>query len=209
MKKAVIFDMDGVLAYTENFYFRRRMNFFNELKIQPPTRKIQDFIGLSNDMIWEILVQKDEKKREYLKEKYLKYSKEHMINFKEVLNPSTKEVFSKLKDKNIKIAIASSSEKHDILRMIKECKLDNYIDFLISGEECKKSKPDPEIYIETLVALDLSSTDALAMEDSTVGIRAAKSAGLMVGALVQKDYYVDQSKADFQINDLIEVIEKI
>lgn len=207
MKKAVVFDMDGVLAYTENFYFNRRMNFFDELKIEPSTRKIQDFIGLSSDMIWEMLVPSDEKKREDLKEKYLEYSKDHEVNFKEVLNHSTKEVLSKLKDKNIKIAIASSSGKHDILRMIKECEIYNHIDFVISGEECRKSKPDPEIYIQTLRALNLSPKDVLVVEDSTLGIRAVKSAGLMVAALVQKDYYIDQSEADFQINDLIEVID--
>lgn len=201
--------MDGVLAYTENFYFKRRMNFFDELKIEPTTRKIQDFIGLSSNMIWEMLIPKDEKKRELFKEKYLKYSKEHKINFLEVLNPSTKEVFSKLKEKNIKIAIASSSGKQDILRMVKECELDNYINFMISGEECKKSKPDPEIYIKTVKALDLLSTEVLVVEDSTLGIRSGKSAGLMVGALVPKDYYMDQSEADFQINDLIEVINMI
>lgn len=209
MKKAVIFDMDGVLAYTENFYFNRRMSFFDELKIEPPTRRIQDFIGSSSDMIWEMLVPKDEEKREELKEKYLKYSKDHEVNFKKVLNPSTKEVFKKLKNKNVKIAIASSSGKDDILRMIKECELDDYIDFVISGEECKKSKPDPEIYIETLTALDVSPTDVLVVEDSTLGIRAAKSAGLTVGALAQKDYNIDQSEADFQINDLSEIINKI
>lgn len=209
MKKAVIFDMDGVLVFTENFYFKRRMNFFDKLKIEPPTRKIQDFIGLSSDMIWEMIEPKDEKKREHLKEEYLNYSKEHKINFLEVINPSIKEVFKKLKNKNVKVAIASSSGKDDILRMIKECELDDYIDFVISGEECKKSKPDPEIYIEALKSLDVSPTDVLAIEDSTLGIRAAKSAGLMVGALMQNDYNIDQSEADFQISDLSEIIDKI
>lgn len=209
MKKAVIFDMDGVLAFTEDFYFKRRMNFFDELKVEPSTRKIQDFIGSSSDMIWEMLVPNDEKKREDLKEKYLKYSKDHEVKFLEVLNPSTKEVFHKLKEKNIKIAIASSSGKKDILRMTKDCEFDDYIDFVISGEECTKSKPDPEIYIETLKALNLSAKDVLVIEDSTLGIRAAKSAGLTVGALVPKDYHIDQSEADFQINDLIEVIGKV
>ncbi len=201
--------MDGVLAYTEKFYFRRRLDFFDELKIETPSRKIQDFIGLSSDMIWEMLVPNDEKKREDLKEKYLRYSKKHEVNFLDVLNPCAKEVLRKLKERNIKIAIASSSGKQDILRMIKECELDNYIEFFISGEECRRSKPDPEIYIETLDTLNLSSKDALVVEDSTLGIKAAKSAGIMTLALVQKDYYVDQSEADFKINDLIEVIDKI
>lgn len=208
MRKAVIFDMDGVLVYTEQFYFNRRMKFFDELKIEPFTRKIQDFIGLSSNMIWEMLIPGDIEKREILKEKYLNYSKKNEVNFLKVLNPSAKEVLSKLRDKNIKIAIASSSRKSDISKMIKDCKLNDYIDFIISGEECEKSKPDPEIYIKAVKALDFLAEEIIVVEDSTLGIRAAKAAGLSVIALVQKEYYIDQSEADFQINDLIEVIKK-
>jgi HAD superfamily hydrolase (TIGR01509 family) len=209
LKQGVIFDMDGVLVDTEKFYFRRRMNFFDELQRKPATRKIQDFIGLTNEMIWKTLIPEDEKERKILKEKYVNYSKEHEICFSDVLNHSVKEVLSQLKDKNIKIAIASSSEKKDILRMIEECELNDYIDFVISGEECAESKPDPEIYIKAVKALDLLSTEVLAVEDSVLGIRAAKLAGLTVGALVQSDYYIDQSEADYQINDLIELVARI
>lgn len=209
MKQAVIFDMDGVLVDTESFYFRRRMKFFDELKIEPATRRIQDFVGLTNEMIWEILIPKDNEKRNILREKYVNYSKEHEVCFLEVLNPSVKDVLSKLKDKKIKIAIASSSEKKEILRMIKECGINEYIDFLISGEECTESKPNPEIYIKAVKALGLLQTEVVAVEDSVLGIRAAKLAGLTVGALVQKDYYIDQSEADYKINDLIELIEQI
>lgn len=209
MKQAVIFDMDGVLVDTESFYFKRRMKFFDELKIEASTRKIQDFIGLTNQMIWKMLVPIDVEKRKILKEKYVNYSKEHEVCFSEVLNPSVKEVFSKLKNKNIKIAIASSSEKKEILRMIEECELNSYIDFTISGEECTQSKPNPEIYIKAVKALNLLQIEALAVEDSVLGICAAKLAGLTVGALVQKDYYIDQSEADYEIDDLIELIARI
>ncbi|CUU50899.1 HAD hydrolase-like protein [Clostridium beijerinckii] len=75
MKKAVIFDMDGVLVYTEQYYFNRRMKFFDELGIEPLTRKIKDFIGLSSDMIWEMLIPEEKEKRERLEKEYLKYSK--------------------------------------------------------------------------------------------------------------------------------------
>jgi HAD superfamily hydrolase (TIGR01509 family) len=209
LKKAVVFDMDGVLVDSEQFYFKRRMKFFDELKIEPATRKIQDFVGLSNDMIWEMMIPEDKEKRKILKEKYFNYSKEHEVYFPEVLKSSVKEVFSKLKDKNIKIAIASSSEKDEILRMTKECELDSYVDFVISGEECTKSKPDPEVYIKAVKVLGLLPTEALAVEDSILGIRAAKLAGLNVAALVPRDYHMDQSEADYRINDLVELIERI
>lgn len=209
LKKAVVFDMDGVLVNTEHFYFNRRMKYFDELKIEPTTRKIQDFIGLTNEMIWEILVPKDEERRNTLREGYANYCREHAVYFPEVLNPSVKEVFSKLKDKNMKIAIASSSEKSEILRMLEECELNKYVDFVISGEECRKSKPDPEIYIKAVKVLGLLAAEALAVEDSILGIRAAKSAGLTVGALVPRDYYIDQSEADYQISGLTELLEQV
>ncbi|WP_081300601.1 HAD family hydrolase [Clostridium beijerinckii] len=209
MKKAVIFDMDGVLVNTESFYFKRRMKFFDELKIEPDTRKIEDFIGSTNGMIWEMLVPNDDEKRNILKEEYSKYCKEHEVCFQEILNPSVKEVIRELKDRNIKIAIASSSERKEILRMVEECGIASCIDFVISGEECTQSKPDPEIYIRAIKALELLETEVLAVEDSALGIRAAKAAGLTVAALVAKDYYIDQSEADYKVNDLIEIISKL
>lgn len=72
MKQAVIFDMDGVLVNTESFYFKRRMKFFDELKIEPATRKIEDFIGSTNGMIWEMLVPDDDEKRKYFKRRIFK-----------------------------------------------------------------------------------------------------------------------------------------
>ena len=63
LKKAVIFDMDGVLIDSEKFYFNRRMKYFDEIGIEPASRKLIDFVGLSDSMIWEKLVPKDEEKR--------------------------------------------------------------------------------------------------------------------------------------------------
>jgi beta-phosphoglucomutase-like phosphatase (HAD superfamily) len=91
------------------------MKFFDKIKIEPLTRKIQDFIGLGGDMIWKMLIPENEKIREYLKEKYFNYCKENEICFSKVFNPSAREVFSKLSDMNIKIAIASSLGKQDVL----------------------------------------------------------------------------------------------
>ncbi|NRT79099.1 HAD family hydrolase [Clostridium beijerinckii] len=209
MKQAVIFDMDGVLVDTESFYFKRRMKFFDDLKIEPATRKIEDFIGSTNGMIWERLVPDDDEKRNILKEEYSKYCKEHEVCFQEILNPSVKEVIRELKDRNLKIAIASSSERKEILRMVEECGIASCIDFVISGEECVQSKPDPEIYIRAIKALELLETEVLAVEDSALGIRAAKAAGVTVAALEPRDYYINQSEADCKVNDLIEIISEI
>lgn len=89
--------MDGVLINSEYFYFKRRMDFFDSLGIEPATRNFKDFVGLSDRMIWEKLVPNDFIKRKLLKEKYIKYREINKIEFKKVLNNSVEYVFMELK----------------------------------------------------------------------------------------------------------------
>lgn len=209
MKKAVIFDMDGVLIDSETFYFNRRMEFFNSIGIEPATRKFKDFVGLSDKMIWETLVPYDEKKRIELKAGYVEYRTKNKIDFNKVVNPSSQYTMKRLKKMNIKIGIASSSEKKEILRMMAECNLGQYVDFVISGEECLESKPSPEIYIRAIEALGILDKDVIAVEDSTLGIASAKAANIEVAALFQKACNLDQSQADYSIKNLKEIIELV
>ena len=209
LKKAVIFDMDGVLIDSEKFYFNRRMKYFDEIGIEPASRKLIDFVGLSDSMIWEKLVPKDEEKRKKLKAGYIEYRRINKIKYKEVFNPSAKAVIEELSKRKIKIAIASSSEKKEIYRMIQECNLEKYIEFYISGEECERSKPCPEIYLKALGSLGVDKEEALAIEDSSLGIEAGKAAELKVIALEQEDCTIDQSKADYKIKDLKEILDII
>lgn len=199
--------MDGVLIDSEMFYFNRRMTFFDSIGIEPGTREFKNFIGLSDNRLWEFLVPDDETKRKELKEKYFNYRKKNSIDFIKVLNKSAKYVITKLKSKDIKVAIASSSEKKEILRMVKECELDQFIDFIISGEECSESKPNPEIYNKATKALGLSPKEVIAIEDSELGIAAAKAANIEVIALEQGYETIDQSEAKYIIKDLAELLD--
>lgn len=199
--------MDGVLIDSEMFYFNRRMAFFDSIGIEPGTREFKNFIGLSDKGLWEFLVPDDETKRKELKERYFNYRKKNSIDFMKVLNKSAKYVITKLKSKDIKVAIASSSEKKEILRMVKECELDQFIDFIISGEECSESKPNPEIYNKATKALGLSPKEVIAIEDSELGIAAAKAANIEVIALEQGYETIDQSEAKYIIKDLAELLD--
>lgn len=210
MIKAVIFDIDGVLVESEEFYMNRRMKFFKELNIIPGSTDINDFIGGNLDKNWEILVPNNEKLRKKLKDQYFKeFEPNNKIDFLKYSRRNLLKVFKFLKNRKIKIALASAGSVKNITAFIKSLNLEEYIEFFISGEKCLKNKPNPEIYIKSVKKLGLAKKEILVVEDSKAGIEAAKNAGLTVLAFKITKYIVDQSLADYKIADLEEIFEFI
>lgn len=210
MIKAVIFDIDGVLVNSEEFYFKRRMNFFKENNMTPGSSDINDFVGSNVIKIWQTLVPDDEKLREELKTSYLAdYEKNHQIDFRKYSRENLKEIFQQLQDKRIRIALASAGNRYIIQKFIDDMDLGQYVEFYESGEDCKNNKPDPEIYLNSIKKLNLANEEIIVVEDSTLGIKAAKDANLKVIAFRPSNYYLNQDQADYQINDLIEVLNYI
>lgn len=204
MVKAVIFDMDGVLVETEAYYFKRRMAFLKEKNIEPLSKKMEDYIGLDNKSIWDRLLG-DVPLREDLYEEYVSFRENNPTEFQVLLRKDVPDVFERLTESGVRIAIASSSERPDIERMLDQCSLHKYIDCYLSGEDCQKTKPDPEVYLKALHELALPKEECVVVEDSAIGIEAAKGAGLFVFAMAPGAHSMDQSGADRKINSLSEI----
>ena len=84
-------------------------------------------------------------------------------------------------------------------------------DAVVSGEQFKESKPNPEIYLYTIKELNVNKDEAIIIEDSSKGILAANRAGIKVLALKDDKFGLDQSQADIiidELNDIIKLIEK-
>lgn len=202
MTFGVIFDMDGVLIDSEEFYFERRLNYLASQGVQPNSQEIQDFVGQTEQVIWERLITKDMQLRKKLYEGYRDYQQEHPIDYSQVLKLDVREVIQKLKENKYSLAIASSSKRREIFRMLSATDLLPFFDFVISGHELVHSKPHPEIYQRAFT--ELSCESAVAVEDSKTGIQSAKAAGLYTFA-VKQSFDVDQKQADQLISSLSEL----
>ena len=203
MTIGVIFDMDGVLVETEEFYFQRRMNFFKERGLTPGSHDLLDFVGKTDQGIWEMLVPEDEGLRHELKRAYLDYRETHPIDYIQALRPGTREVLAQLAHKQIPVGLASSSARFEIQRMLRDNQLADSFAYVISGEELAESKPHPEIYQKAMAALGCDTY--VAVEDSPLGIKSAVAAGAYTVALAQS-FPLDQSEADVVIADLSQLI---
>lgn len=127
------------------------------------------------------------------------------------MKPGVVELLEFLKEKNIKIALASSTRSAVVIQELTDAGLIGYFDFVIGGDMVTNSKPSPEIFLKACEALGVAPENAFGIEDSFNGIRALYSAGMqviMVPDLVQPDEEI-RNKADYVLESLVEVKKEL
>ena len=209
--KGIIFDMDGVLVDSEQFYYQRRKDFLIEYDLTIDHLPIQLMIGADMRSLWDLLLQgkEFEHDKSWLNEKYQEYKKNHPINYTELIDQEAKQILRFLKRKKFKVGLASSSSKEVIDEVLKIDQLSSYFDIVVSGTQFEKSKPEPDIYLYAVAELGLEPKECIAVEDSERGILAAKRAGLTVWALEDTQFNMDQSQAHRTITELSDICKII
>lgn len=98
---------------------------------------------------------------------------------------------SRLHAEGYKIAVCSNSIRASIEMMMKKSALLPYIDRIISNQDVKKGKPDPEMYQKAIAAFNLTPKECLILEDNENGIKAARASGanvLVIGTVADTNY---------------------
>lgn len=206
MVKGVIFDMDGVLVDSEPFYHAQRLEYLRRMDYAP--RDTIHRVGSNEPEIWAALVPESEHLRQELLMGYHAFRQLHPTPYASLLNPGALELLAELRRRGIKTGIASSSVWESVDQMLETTGASFYIDHAVSGEDCAAYKPDPEVYLKALDALELKPDEAIAVEDSPTGIAAARNAGLKVYALRQQyEPPMDQSAATAVIENLKDILK--
>jgi HAD superfamily hydrolase (TIGR01509 family) len=84
---------------------------------------------------------------------------------------------SRLKAEGYRLAVGSNSVRPSIEMMLYHAKLTQYFEFMLSNEDVRKAKPDPEIYLKSMEKMDLLPEECLIVEDNENGIKAAVASG--------------------------------
>ena len=173
--KAIITDFDGTLvdtidantaAYKETFIILGLP--FNEEKYRAAYGLRLDLMMKEQD-IDQSLVEVVRKKKAEI---YPNYFYKIKVN-KDLLN------FIKYsKSQGLKICIASTAAKASLINVLNYLNITELFDFIISGEDVKEGKPDPEVYLKALEKCGCKPDEAIAFEDSLVGIKSASAAGI-------------------------------
>lgn len=218
MLKALIFDIDGVIAETESFYYKAFQEVFVPYNITISLDYHKSFLGFS---IRENIVQiKDDFGIDIDIEEYINKLNEVYDSLLDKTrlepNPGLEEILNWSKKKNIPLGICSSSKRNlaeKVLSTVFEGMhinelFSDYFNAIVTGDDGKRRKPYPDLYIETLKRLGQKSDECVTIEDSGCGITAAKDAGLRtVGLLTPFNSPAELSDADKTASSLNEIVK--
>jgi len=213
MIKAVIFDMDGVLIDSEGIYLNYQLDFARTKNPAVKMEQLYPMVGATKKDSWEVVERAVDNGQtwEELREEFRKRDIYQEIDYRELYRKEATQVLAFLKKEGYRLALASSTHLELVERVLEENGISGYFETVVSGNQFKKSKPDPEIYLHTARCLGVKPKECMAVEDSTIGITAAHRAGMKIAAIIDERYGFDQSLADYrlaQVKDVLEAVKK-
>jgi beta-phosphoglucomutase len=213
-KKALIFDLDGVIVDTAKFHYLAWKQLANELGIDFNEEQNEQLKGVSRVTSLEIILKigkiqlNEERKTELLEEKnkqYLKYIAKMGNN--EIL-PGIKDLLLYLKDKNIPFALGSASKNARLILKILD--LNDLFDAIVDGNDVKIAKPNPDVFLFAANKLNKNPKDCIVIEDALAGIQAANNAQMTSVGIGDKKILNEADYVLQNTNELtIDFIEKL
>ena len=192
--EALIFDVDGTLAETEELH-RQSFNLtFQQFKLdwhwdpelygkllqttggkERIMRYVADYVPGQRDVLERLPQIHKQKTRSYL---------DLLSKGALQLRPGVERLIDEARERDIKLAIATTSTPVNVKALLRSTLGEDAINWfaIAAGDVVARKKPDPAVYYEAVEALHVGPGHAIAFEDSTNGLQAAITAGLKVVA---------------------------
>lgn len=176
MKRGAIFDMDGTLFDTEKFYRRAWIETADTFGFarKPEMAAIMSGGSVEKNIATIPQFFPEVDANEYFKRVVERVKKE--IEEKLVMKSGVLEILTYFREKNVKMAIASSSATEDIIKNVRRAGIEKFFDEIVGGDQITNGKPAPDIFLLAAKKINLPPKDCYVFEDSANGIRAANSA---------------------------------
>lgn len=194
-KKAVIFDMDGVLIDSEKFWKQAEYEVFSSLGVKVTeelSRYTQSMTTSEVTRFWYEKYPWENTALETVEQQVVSRVIE-LIQTEECSVTGIKKFIEDLKLKQYKIGLATNSPYRIIQTVLDKIGATHLFDHITSAEFEMQSKPHPAVYFTSAKNLDVDPQYCLVIEDSHSGILAAKNAGMTVIAFTNQnpDMYFD------------------
>lgn len=206
--KAVIFDLDGVICFTDHYHYLAWKELTNRIGVYFDEEINNRLRGVSRMKSLEIILENsrkvysEEEKQQLVAEKNEKYVSLIEGMSQSDLPAEVKETLDLLRERGYLLAIGSSSKNTKLI--LKRLGLENYFDAISDGTNISKSKPDPEVFSKAAEFLGKVPEECLVVEDAKAGIDAAVAGGFDSAGLSEAARY---ERTTYPLNDFRDLKE--
>jgi beta-phosphoglucomutase len=182
MLKAIIFDVDGVLVDSMYFQADAWVKTFKDIGINITLRDIYELEGSNDSRLIKAIFEKVGKEPEPEYYDQLTEKKREFFEFDKIKPyEGILDCLKQLKQ-HFKLAMVSGSNRNTVEKIVNKF-FSSCFDVVISGSDHERGKPDPDPFLTALEKLDLTRNECIVVENSPLGITAARRAGLYVVAV--------------------------
>jgi len=199
MIKAVIFDKDGVLMFTEEAYYRA---FRDSLKKFGNGKEFTwenhcEYVGVPTSETFFVL-----RGKYGVRVSYDEFVDDYRAGYNRIFEEEglkrpdgVTELLDRLQAENIPFAIGTGGSRPGTEKSLLRTGLRDYFDVIITATEVVKGKPDPETFMKAAEQLGVDFKECVVIGDSINDVLAAKSAGMKMIAITDKSYSKDPALA--------------
>ena len=213
MPKAIIYDMDGLLIDSEPFWRKSMIKVLATVGLHLTEEQCAATTGLRFDHVLEYWFERypwESKSLVEVHEEVLDEMESAILHEAQIL-PGVLESIELFRARGYKLAIASSSAMRLIKACVKRLNGTELFDAVISAEHEEYGKPHPAVFIKAAQELNVHPLDCIVLEDSMMGLIAAKAARMQCVLVPAPENY-DNPKfaiADFKLRSLTEIASVI
>jgi HAD superfamily hydrolase (TIGR01549 family) len=186
MIKAVIFDIDGTLVDSVDLHAECWREALAQFGVDVPFARIRAEIGKGGDQLLPVFLspaQLADMGEAVDRYRGALFKREYLPNVRAF--PKVRELFDRLRQDGIRIALASSSKADELAHYKRLARIDGLVEVEISADDAERSKPCPDIFQAALDRLaPLTAAEVLAVGDTPYDAKAAGKVGIRtVGVL--------------------------
>ena len=186
MIKAVIFDVDGTLVDSNLEHVEAWREAFAHFGKELSTEEIHAQIGKGGDQLMPVFLSQHELERfgkdlEAMRMEI--FTRDYLPGVEPF--PKVRELFERLKDDGVQLALASSAKESEMEAHQKKLGVEHLVDVATTKDDAEHSKPYPDIFQTALARLDgVAPDEAIVVGDTPYDVQAARQCGLRTIALL-------------------------
>lgn len=208
--KSFIFDLDGVIVFTDKFHYQAWKKIASEIGVYFDEKINNRLRGVSRAESLEIILERyqgetltEKKKQELMEQKNNLYRELLASMTPKDVSEEVRETLKELKNRGHHLAIGSSS-KNAVL-ILKKVELLDIFDAISDGNNISHSKPDPEVFVKAAEFLGEVEQNCIVVEDAYAGIDAAKAANMTAVGIGNASEYEKTDLAIEKFSQLLDI----